>query len=368
MKKIEYEAHKFESGDWAVQITYQTHRCNEFGKGDRNSFHANNGAVLFSCAGPAVSKAVAGLFYVRGKNHTYDNDIVYLSDDAFRRFEAAVAQYNTEFADQPECLTEPSDNLNPLGHSLELIPAGPFLMGSIDADKHAYDDEKPQHMYTFQEPYWIGRCPVTNAQYSAFVRTGGYENPTYWTKAGWETKQSLNLHGPREYKEPFSLPNHPVVGVFWYEAIAYCRWLTALTNGLMTYCLPSEAEWEKAARGPNGRIYPWGHQPNPKMANYHNTNIRATSAVGSFPAGASPYGCLDMSGNVREWTRSAYESYPYVAGDGREDLEAGYATRRVLRGGMFRGHDSYVRCAFRYASDPNYRYYDIGFRVVARLT
>jgi len=174
--------------------------------------------------------------------------------------------------------------------------------------------------------------------------------------------------------------------VTWYEAVAYCHWLTerlqvsglkfqvwrdgqpetlSLEPETLTVRLPSEAEWEKAARGTEGRMFPWGGESDSDRANYVDTGIGTTSMVGCFPGGASPYGVEDLSGNVWEWTRSLYREYPYDRGDGREDLEAGRDVLRMLRGGAFSLEARYVRCAFRFRDLPNLRFRYFGFRVVA---
>ncbi|HDQ71362.1 MAG TPA: hypothetical protein ENN19_04605 [Chloroflexi bacterium] len=229
------------------------------------------------------------------------------------------------------------------------IPAGPFLMGN--------DNERDE---SIADCYRISRYPVTNAQFEAFVQAGGYQEERYWQEAiqaeYWRDgaiKSRIDdrpYTAPKDYGEPFNLPNHPVVGVTWYEAVAFCRWLTEMLRGEgevggdTEIALPSESQWEKAARGTDGRVYPWGDKPDPERANYGDTGIGTTSAVGCFPGGRSPYGIEDASGNVWEWV-----------GDGP-----------VLRGGLFGYPDVSVRCASRHLrSYPDSRLRSIGFRVVA---
>ncbi len=288
-----------------------------------------------------------------------------------------------------------------------LVPGGPFWMG----------DGKEQHRCAAAlADFWIARYPVTNAQYTLFVRAGGYGHGAYWPEAKlagfWQPGQFKGRYdeswrsGPVEYSDPFGLPNHPVVGVTWYEALAFTRWLTAHLHGKDLLApnwairLPSEAEWEKAARGGwqvpaepvicspshglqatvslvnnrhDKRAYPWLGEINSERVNYAATGIGATSAVGCFPGGASGYGAEEMSGNVWEWTRSVYSSYPYPA-EGkalqqREDLVVGDSRSRVLRGGSFAGNGYNLRCATRYNyyldDFPNFRNDGVGFRVCA---
>ena len=246
------------------------------------------------------------------------------------------------------------------------VPIGPFTMGS-GGDPDAWEDESPQHEQSILHAYRISKYPIINAQFSAFVQDGGYANPDYWTEAGWQWRESNDVTEPQTYGGVFDLLNHPVVGVSWYEAVAFCRWLMDKLG--VEARLPSEAEWEKAARGTDGRRYPWGDEPDPNRANYDETGIGTTSAVGIFPSGQTPYGCLDMSGNVWEWTRSLWGKdlsepsfkYPYDPTDGREDLSAGNDVCRVLRGGAF----SALVGAFaaRFASGSSRSRY-LGFRVV----
>jgi len=246
------------------------------------------------------------------------------------------------------------------------VPAGSFMMGSDDADEMAYGWEKPQHEVNLPA-FRIARYPVTNAQYAAFARDGGYKAKwrSCWTDAGWEWKEDRS--GPDIYGGAFDLPNHPAVGITWYEMVAFCHWLTVRMRETgeigpeMEVTLPSEAQWEKAARGTDGRIYPWGSQADPSRANYDDTGIDATSAVGCFPGGASPYGALDMSGNVWEWCRTGWQaSYEnYQNADGLDGTAA-----RVGRGGSFASVARNVRCAYRFDFHPVVSNRIVGFRIV----
>jgi iron(II)-dependent oxidoreductase len=198
------------------------------------------------------------------------------------------------------------------------IAAGPFTMGSSEGP----EDERPAHEVTLGA-YSIDRFPVTNEQYAQFltaVRATGrlydFDDPDARIH-----KQGERFSADRGYE------NHPVVEVPWAGAVAYCR-----SRGKR---LPTEAEWEKAARGTDARRYPWGNElPNKDRARYASPP-NETVPVDAFPGGASPYGAWDMSGNAWEWVSSAYRPYPYRADDGREDTKAGPV--RGTRGG---GHDS----------------------------
>jgi formylglycine-generating enzyme required for sulfatase activity len=243
------------------------------------------------------------------------------------------------------------------------VPGGPFLMGSEEGDVRAYDDEHPQHTVEVGD-FCIGKYPVTNSQFARFVEAGGYDERRYWTEAGWEWRRQGEREMPDYRNDPaWNLPNHPVVGVSWFEALAYTRWLAELTG--RPYRLPTEAEWEKAARGTDGRIYPWSDKWAENNANTAEIGIASTTAVGSFPEGASPYEVLDMSGNVLEWCTSAVKpdvSYPYQPADGREDLER--LAVRGLRGGSWLDYREGSRCACRGGADPVLSSGDVGIRVV----
>jgi formylglycine-generating enzyme required for sulfatase activity len=225
------------------------------------------------------------------------------------------------------------------------IPSGEFLLGSDANPYHgaAQAGETPQHMVHLPE-FQIGQTPVTNAQYREFVTETGCPAPGHW----------------RNGSIPRGREDHPVTYVDWYAANAFCAWVGGR--------LPSEAEWEKAARGNDGRLFPWGDaRPVAARLNYHRgTGKVATTPVGAYPAGASPYGTLDMAGNVWEWVSTLYAPYPYDAVDGRESAIADGP--RVLRGGSFASQSArYVRCAMRSLSYPARRREHIGFRVVRNV-
>jgi len=210
-----------------------------------------------------------------------------------------------------------------------------------------WKQESPIHSVTLPV-YWIGKTPVTVTQFRSFVQASGYR----WASA--DKKQGEG--------------NHPVVYVNWSDAQAYCQWLTdtwrtsAFISADEVVQLPSEAEWEKAARGIDMRYFPWG---NKGIGLGHFEKLGPTKPVGSYsPEGDSPYGCVDMAGNVKEWTRSILESYPYDPSDGRESLKS--QKNRVLRGGGFRSGFDYVRTHWREAGDIHSAWDEIGFRVVVR--
>ncbi len=240
------------------------------------------------------------------------------------------------------------------------VPAGEFLMGSTDPEAKitleggvAYP-EIPQHTM-YLDGYWIDKYEVSNGQFALCVEAGGCsthypaENYTY----------------PGYYVKP-EYSNYPVVWVNWYQARAYCEWAGRR--------LPTEAEWEKAARGTDGGKYPWGNEPlsgeranfcdincTRSFANYlYNDGYALTAPVGSYPAGASAYGAMDMTGNVWEWTGTLIRPYPYDSADGREDLDA--SGERAWRGGPWSNGVWWMRSTVRYRSVPTYWWYNLGFR------
>jgi formylglycine-generating enzyme required for sulfatase activity/predicted Ser/Thr protein kinase len=242
------------------------------------------------------------------------------------------------------------------------IPAGPFLMGSSDADTLARDDEKPQHRLELPT-YWIGRTPVTNAQFRPFVAGDGYRNRDYWTEAGWAWREEDKIVKPQYWDDPqWNGDDYPVVGVSWFEAVAYCRWLEAQTG--IPFQLPTEAEWEKAARGPDGLIWPWGNTWKEGLCNSKEAGIGKTTLVGNYPKGASPSGALDMAGNVWEWCATKWrKDYPYTVEDEWTAEYLAGDNGRMLRGGSWVIRRGFVRGALRYDNNPRFRYNRYGLRL-----
>ena len=239
-------------------------------------------------------------------------------------------------------------------------------MGSDkDVDNEADDDEQPQfECRLIPEPYRIARYPVTVVQFGVFVEAGGYTERRFWTDAGWQWRDDEGVTHPETNGEPFDLPNHPQVGVSWYEAVAYCNWLTEKLEFEVT--IPTEAQWERAARHTDGRIYPWGNDYKPEWCNFDEAGIGTTSAVGIFPSDKAECGAMDMAGNVWEWCRSRWcENYQGYEAEAKElDGVEGDAAR-VLRGGCFNLYRRLVRCAYRHGGPPGSRGSRIGFRPAA---
>ncbi|RME74600.1 MAG: NACHT domain-containing protein [Chloroflexi bacterium] len=330
------------------------------------------------------------------------------------------------------------------------LPGGEFWMGTsvwealrLALKRELETGERPRHRVAL-DPFWMGRFPVTRAEYACFVQAGGYDTERYWTPAGWAWRRGEDPGGgpvddvikllrtlrqdpalrrqvdryfspqqvevfemllqiedeaqlrkmvgqgyERERDRPaywqdsrYSNPAQPVVGVTWYEALAYCRWLAemmmqeeglrvkvegqaemlVLEGGQWQVGLPTEAQWEYAARGPAGRRYPWGQRWQAEAANTIESHILRPTPVGVFPEGETPEGIADLGGNVWEWTGSLYRPYPYRAGDGRDDPEA--SGPRVVRGGSWNNNRRLVRAAIRGWDLPCYFFNYFGFRVV----
>jgi formylglycine-generating enzyme required for sulfatase activity len=238
------------------------------------------------------------------------------------------------------------------------VEAGEFTRGS--ESKEAYDWEKPVRTIYLDE-YMIGKYPVTNEEYRRFVEDGGYTNEDFWTKEGWQWKKEKKISEPRYWHDRrWNGPNFPVVGVSWYEASAYAKWLSQKTGE--EYRLPTESEWEKAARGTDGRTYPWGEGIDKNKCNY-DMNLNRTSPVGIFPQGTSPYGCFDMAGNVREWCADWFGEKYYEKSPAKNPEGPTTGGVRVLRGGNWFSVARHVRAAYRSRDVPSARWSIAGFRL-----
>lgn len=246
-------------------------------------------------------------------------------------------------------MTTPSAKID--GVEMVLVPAGCFWMGSA-----INTDEQPVHQVCFDRPYWLDKYEVTSALYTQFIADGGYETEGYWTTAGWEWMNAGNYR-PRNFVLELIEMQRPAVGLTWYEAYAYCASRKAR--------LPTEAEWEYAARGPDSLQYPWGSKDIPaNSVNASNANGKSAN-VGSKPAGASWVGAQDLAGNVWEWTATQYDQekfpYPYREGDGRNSSDG--TNTLVLRGGSWvnvNGPD--LRAANRSGNVPSFQNGSYGFR------
>jgi formylglycine-generating enzyme required for sulfatase activity len=248
---------------------------------------------------------------------------------------------------------------------LVALPGGQYPMGM---DGGQYDDEGPAHTVTLSA-FQIGQFPVTNAEYQLFIEAKGYEVEQWWdTDAARDWLRETSEHLPESWNDPrFNNPAQPVVGVSWYEARAYCNWLTATLVDGSTYRLPTEAEFEAAARGQRGRMFPYGETFDENRCNTYEGRVGRTTPVGVY-ANATPEGAVDLSGNAYTWTLSIYDQerfpYPYRPNDGREDVAVAERTR-VLRGGSWFFNYDFARAVSR---DLNFipadRYFGFGFRVV----
>ncbi len=244
-----------------------------------------------------------------------------------------------------------------------LVPAGPFKMG--DDSNEGLARERPAHVVEL-DAFYISKHEITNQEWKKFRDDSGYDDPKYWPNGHVVPRDQIpywtmaNNHGGGT---PDS-DDFPVIGVNWDAATAYCAWLSAKTG--KKYRLPTEAEWEKAARGTDGRRYPFGATIDRRQANYVGSQSYDTvQPVGSYPAGASPYGALDMAGNVLEWVQDWYDRDYYAASPRKNPKGPATGAYRVLRGGSFFVEPFDLRTTARFAAWPSFKAYRmIGFRPV----
>jgi formylglycine-generating enzyme required for sulfatase activity len=239
-----------------------------------------------------------------------------------------------------------------------LIPEGPFLMGS-PAMEGIPTYETPQHEVTLSA-FRIGKFPIKNGEYEEFI-----------SQTKTKVSPSMRWDGQRF---PVSFENHPVTGVTWFEALTYCQWLSEKTG--RRYSLPNEAQWEKACRGGNRYLYPWGNELDPKRCNH---GCSALAAVDAYPA-QNDFECFDFVGNLRQWTCTLWGeklinpdpkfAYPWKE-DRRNELAASRQIRRVIRGSSFAEDSKYLRCSTRSGQLPDDAGWvgaGIGFRVIMNVS
>lgn len=266
------------------------------------------------------------------------------------------------------------------------IPAGSFLMGNNGSEQYSFSNELPQHE-VYLSGYWIGKYEITRGEYAQFMAAGGYSNPAYWSTDGWNWRLSASsiypsVGPPRTQPDYWAASqnwgtppgtftqtdNHPVVGVTYYEAVAFCNWAGGH--------LPTEAQWEKAARwtGSYPNVYPWGNTWDAQKCNSWGDSLYPafqTAPVGSYPSGAGPYGCHDMAGNVWEWVQDWYSGTYYTEtppGGWTDPQGPSSGTDRILRGGGWNGYYGgsfrHYRCAYRnYGTYPTGNWRGNGFRI-----
>jgi formylglycine-generating enzyme required for sulfatase activity/energy-coupling factor transporter ATP-binding protein EcfA2 len=243
------------------------------------------------------------------------------------------------------------------------VKAGTFMRGSKEDDAGA--DEKPQREVYLDE-FMIGTYPVTNEEFKEFVDDGGYDKEEFWTKEGWRWREENEIFEPAYWHDrKWNGPNFPVVGISWFEAEAYANWLSERTG--YRFSLPTEAEWEKAARGTDGLKYPWGEHFDKNLCNLYESELHRTSPVGIYPRGKSPYGCFDMAGNVWERCSDWYDGKYYANSPDRNPEGPSVGAVRVVRGGGWSFNAGFCRSAFRNHFDPRFRGNILGFRLLQEL-
>jgi formylglycine-generating enzyme required for sulfatase activity len=240
------------------------------------------------------------------------------------------------------------------------VPAGEFTRGS-----DRFDNTMPVRRIVL-DSFKIGVYPVNNWEFKRFIDDGGYKKEEYWTPEGWQWRNNGPINAPHYLNYPqFNGPNFPVVGISWYEAVAYSNWLSKVTG--KPYHLPTEAEWEKAARGTDGQEYPWGNTFDKNFCNSDQSGLGQSSPVGIFLIGKSPYGCLDMAGNVYEWCVDWYGSEYYEDSPFKNPTGPQRGSYRLLRGGCWLSGPGSCSTTFRIYSSPAHYISTVGFRLACSL-
>lgn len=249
------------------------------------------------------------------------------------------------------------------------VPAGVFLMGTHQEDvkalkgqddvptwvKAALPSESPAHEVTLSSGYWIDKYEVTNAAFQAFVDDGGYTQQEYWSEEGWAWLSNKSVDELPHNCIEESQPDHPRVCVTWFEAQAYARWRGG--------DLPTEAQWEYAARGPEALIYPWGNEFDENKANIIDST--GLTPVGNYPDGVSWVQAHDMAGNAMEWVQDWLDRKYYAQETHVDPTGPEIGSRKVEKGGWWGSNPYVARTAYRHYEDPpSYQGHHVGFRVV----
>jgi formylglycine-generating enzyme required for sulfatase activity/Cdc6-like AAA superfamily ATPase len=262
------------------------------------------------------------------------------------------------------------------------IEEGWFWIGSTEeevqrlieeTESDVFYQESPRHRI-YLDAYEIARYPTTNSMFARFIEDGGYQDARWWAAAiadgYWregQIRDSQNKRSKPEYWDDsrWNSPSQPVIGVTWYEATAYCRWLTAMLDDGCVYRLPTEAEWERAARGESFSVYPWGDEWQEDRCNSRETDLSVTSPVGIFPKGMTEDSIEDMAGNISEWCQDWYDKKSYAKNKNVSNpFGPAQGFYRVLRGGSWYDESLQTRCAYRNRSHPAFGNNRIGFRCV----
>lgn len=284
----------------------------------------------------------------------YIYDYIDVRNNLEEGLQRLLKELSTEFTPlmQSDEIKERSDQT---GVRQVWVSSGCFLMGSnLQIDHDAEEDEFPRHEVCISHGFWLDIYPVTNAAYQQFIEDGGYRKEKLWVPKGWAWLQEYEILGPRSTRN-FTDLQQPRVGVSWYEADAYARWRGGR--------LPSEAEWEYVARGPESLTYPWGNDYDAKRLNVEK-HEGITTVVGKYEGGKSWVGAYDMAGNVLEWVADWYSAEFYRQGISKDPKGPDVGWTRVLRGGSWRNRSTMARAANRYDRNPEFRHNNIGFRVV----
>ncbi|RLJ22000.1 hypothetical protein DJ031_01870 [bacterium endosymbiont of Escarpia laminata] len=291
--------------------------------------------------------------WLSGTDETEDeNDTPTISETRYSEEIQSLLDEIDDISTPPKRRLEIGDLLAKLGDPRPGIGLGDDNLPDIDwveipGGEFLYGEEKERRT---SDLFYISRYPVTNAQYQTFIEAGGYESDRWWE----------NLRRQEPEKPQWDHPNRPRTEINWYEALAFSRWLAAMRN--LPIRLATEAEWEKAARGNDGRKHPWGEEYITGYANVNESSVggkplEQTTTVGLYPQGASPYGVMDMAGNVWEWCLNKADRPDQVGADASGDT-------RVLRGGSWIYDPLYARTDNRYGSFPDVRLNHWGFRLL----